>query len=388
MVHTAARLPVFAPHDNCSEEIPVDVPKFTLIPEQFAEKERLLVESGTLLATTFRYPTGVAAVRLANEWGDLIVLPYQGQQIWAARFGGPGVPRRELTMRSMFEMPIPTRDFLKNFGGFLQHLGALGAGSPGPDDTHALHGELPNAPYRSAHLVIGSDARGHYIGIGGLYEHTVAFTHHYHAEPLVKLYAGESLININMRITNLKRSPMELMYGAHINFRPVDNGRLVYSATRTPEHLRLRSTIPAHITPTPAFEALMAELRDDPTRHEVLSPDLAFDPEVVFFIDYNIDDDGLAHSLQVHPDGSADYVCHRPSQLPRVTRWISRQMPDQDAIAIAEVGTCEMEGYHAEKAKGNIIEIGPGENFHCSFDAGLLVPELAAAVEAHIQTLQ
>ncbi|MCB0047816.1 MAG: DUF4432 family protein [Caldilineaceae bacterium] len=361
--------------------------KFTLHPEQFVEQERLLLDGGSLLATTFRYPSGVAAVRLANEWGDLILLPFQGQQIWSARFGAPGYPRRELTMRSMFEMPVKTRNFLETFGGFLQHLGALAAGSPGPEDVHPLHGELPNAPYRSAHLVLGEDERGRYVGLTGVYEHTVAFSHHYQAEPLVKLYQGATLININMAITNLKREPMELMYGAHINFRPVDNGHLVYSATRTPEHVRLRSSVPSHITPTPAFEALLAELQADPTRHETLTPGMAFDPEIVFFIDYNIDDDGLAHSLQVHPDGSADYVRHRPSQLPRATRWISRQQPDQDAIAIVEVGTCEMEGYTSEKAKGNIVALHTGDTYRCSFDAGLLAPDQAAAVEAHVETI-
>ena len=37
---------------------------------------------------------------------------------------------------------------------------------------------------------------------------------------------------------------------------------------------------------------------DDPEVHHVLAPDLAFDPEAVFFIDYLADEDGWAHTMQ------------------------------------------------------------------------------------------
>ena len=36
--------------------------------------------------------------------------------------------------------------------------------------------------------------------------------------------------------------------------------------------------------------------------------------------DYVADDAGWAHTLVVHPDGSADYIRHRPAQLPCATR--------------------------------------------------------------------
>jgi len=59
------------------------------------------------------------------------------------------------------------------------------------------------------------------------YQHTVAFALNYKAEPLVKLYADATIFNVSMTVTNLKRSDMELFYLAHVNFRPVDGGRLV-----------------------------------------------------------------------------------------------------------------------------------------------------------------
>ena len=80
---------------------------------------------------------------------------------------------------------------------------------------------------------------------------------------------------------------------------------------------------------------------------------MAFDPEVVFYVDYLAGEDGWARTMQVHPDGSADVISHRPSQLDHGVRWISRT-PDQDALGMCLPATAEPEGYHVEKAKGNV----------------------------------
>jgi len=352
-----------------------------LMPAMFAAQEQVVATYGSLAAATFRFVSGVCGLRLTSDVGELVLLPFQGQQVWSASFNG-----RNLTMRSMFDQPYPTRVFLDTFGGFLQHCGATAVGGPSAADTHPLHGELPNAPYAQATLVIGDDAGGTYIGMGGVYRHTVAFSHAYEARPLTKLYAGATLFAVRMEIANLKRSPQELLYLAHVNFRPVDHGRLVYSAIPTPEHVRVRSSIPSHITPGPGYVEFIQSLGREPEKHHILVPGLAFDPEAVFFIDYLADGAGWAHSMQVHPDGNADYIGHRPSQLPKATRWISRTA-DQDAIALVEAGTAEPEGYLAEKAKGNVRLIPPGASFTCDFRIGSLMPTEAAQVEGKIRAL-
>jgi hypothetical protein len=78
-----------------------------LTQEMFMSKERLLVESGELTASLFLFDSGVAAVRLANSRGELVMLPFQGQQIWSASFDG-----RNLTMKSMFDEPKATQTYL------------------------------------------------------------------------------------------------------------------------------------------------------------------------------------------------------------------------------------------------------------------------------------
>jgi hypothetical protein len=347
----------------------------------FREAEKKLAEFAGLTASTFLYDSGVCGLRLVNQVGQITMLPFQGQQIWHAGFYG-----RTLTMKSMFDQPYPTTVYLNTYGGFLIHCGATAMGVPTEKDTHPLHGELPNAPYQTAQLLIGQDERGAYMGLTGTYQHTVAFSHNYIAQPVVKLYAESSKIAISLTVKNLKRSPMELMYLAHVNFRPVDQGHLVYSAPCDPQHIRIRSSIPAHVHPPEGYREFLQELADHPEKHNVLSPGLAFDPEVVFFIDYLSDESGWAHSMQVHPDGSADFISHRPAKLDHGVRWISRTA-DQDCLGIVLPATAEPEGYTAEKAKGNIKILPPGGEFHCEMEAGALTPDEAKAMEEKINQI-
>ena len=352
-----------------------------LAPSFFPAHETPLVKSGPLTAFAFRFPSGVEALRLCNQVGQLVMLPFQGQQVWSARFHD-----RDLTMRSMFDQPQPNVPFLQTFGGFAVHCGATAMGGPGPEDTHPLHGELPNAPYQSAVLLLGQDEKGAYIGLEGHYHHQAFFSANYLAQPVVRLYAGSTCFDLDMTITNLKRTAMELMYLAHVNFCPVDDARLVYSAPCTPQHVRVRANLPAHVRPCPGYVEFVKELKKHPERHHHLRPGLAFDPEVVFFIDYLADQEGWAHSMQIHPSGSADYIAHRPRQLPRATRWISRT-PDQDAIAIVEPGTAEPEGYTAEKNTGNIHTLAPQEQFHCQLRIGSLPPSQAEQMANRIDQI-
>jgi hypothetical protein len=353
-----------------------------LQPSFFGDREQVLVEHGALSASTFRYESGVPALRIENERGELVLLPFQGQQIWSASFNG-----RDLTMRSMFDQPHPTRTYLENYGGFLIHCGMTAMGVPTAQDTHPLHGELPNAPYEKAWLIAGEDQHGMFLELGGQYRHTIAFSTNYIANPTVRLYAGRATFQAGMAVTNLKNTPMEMMYLAHINFKPEDNARLAYSAQYDPAHVRVRTSIPSHVHPLPGYREFLQELAAHPEKHHLLAPGLGFDPEVVFFIDYKTDVDGWAHTLQIHTDGSADYVRHRPDQLDHGVRWICRT-PDQDALGIVLPGTAEPEGYSAEKAKGNVKTLGPGQTWECSYVIGALTPEEAGQVEALIHQIQ
>ncbi|MEI7989229.1 MAG: DUF4432 family protein [Chloroflexota bacterium] len=354
--------------------------RFFLSHGIFNEAEKILLEFGNIKVSAFRYESGVEALRLTNECGEIIVLPFQGQQIWSAKFYG-----RNLTMKSMFPEPKVTQFFTANYGAFFIHCGATAMGNPTPEDKHPLHGELPNAFYQQAYLITGEDEKGKYVGVSGKYQHTIAFAHNYVAEPQVKFYEASSLLTISMSITNLKQSEMDLMYLAHINFRPVDQGRLVYSALPTPEHVWVRPYAPGMVV-SPGYQKLIEDLAQHPEKHHIMKPENRFDPEAVFFIDYLADEEGWAHTLQVLPDGSADYVRYQPAQLKKVLRWISRT-GDQDALGMALPATAESEGYLKEKTKGNVQVLEAGGRFFCEFETGFLNAADAEKVEKKVERI-
>ena len=88
--------------------------------------------------------------------------------------------------------------------------------------------------------------------------------------------------------------------------------------------------------------------------------------------------------MQVHPDGSADYIRHRPTQLDKGVRWICRT-PDQDALGMLLPSTAEPEGYAAEKAKGNVKVLPGGAVFQCILECGVLTEQEARAMEKKIE---
>lgn len=338
--------------------------RIELYSSMFGEKERVLCTSEEISVSAFRFDSGVACLRVRNARGEITVLPFQGQQVWRAVFDG-----RDLTMRSMFEQPKETQVYLETYGGFLIHCGITGLGAPGPEDSHPLHGELPNAPFQSAWLEIDPSAKS--VTVAGSYQHTVAFSTNYMATVKTTMTAGSALLDVSVHVKNLKQTPMDLMYLGHANFRPVDDGELHYSANYSADAVRVRRSIPSHVTPKEGYPEFLEALSRDPTGHHRLSPGLAFDPEVVFEIDMNADASGFAHAVQKHPDGSGDYVRCRPDQVPLCTRWICRT-PDQDGLGIAFPATSGVEGYTNEKAKGRVITLAGGEAWHVDMRLGLL----------------
>ena len=354
--------------------------RIDLYRSSFDNRERRLASMGGFAVSTFRYDSGIEALRIHNQRGEIIVLPFKGQQIWRAAFDG-----RELTMKSMFDEPVDTQVYLETYGAFMIHCGLTGVGAPGPSDSHPLHGELPNAPFQTAWLEFDETAGS--LTVGGSYRHTVAFSTNYLATASIGLGAESALLDVSLSVENLKQTPMDLMYLAHANFRPVDHGALHYTARYDAGSVRVRRSVPAHISPQPDYMAFIAELAEDPLPHHRLDPALAFDPEVVFTIDMLADKDGLAHAMQRHPDGSADYLRYRPSQAPLCTRWICRT-PDQDGLGFAFPATSEVEGYTAEKAKGHGLELAGGDVWRIDIRMGLLTDAEADDVEARIEAVR
>ena len=319
---------------------------------QFSESERPLCEFGQLKASSFLFGSGVHAVRISSARGHIIVLPYQGQQIWDAVFEG-----RRLTMKTFFPQPVSSTHLLESYGAFLYHCGALRMGNPGPEDDHPLHGELPAAPYADAWLVAGEDSGGTYLGVSGIFRYTRAFGDKYTAVPTVKLYENSTILDVGMTIENHAHVPMDLMYMCHVNFLPAENGEIVQATGWDTKDMVLRSSIPAHVNPTPEFLAFMESLKKNPGVTRILRPEDQYNPEIVFYVrNLKADSRGMTHMLQKHPDGTSDYVGYNVKELDHTVRWILKH-DDQKVNGMALPATCDPEGYTAEKKKGNVRTI-------------------------------
>lgn len=352
-----------------------------LFPEAFPVHGTIPVAAcGAMRAEAFRYASGVEALRLTTPRAEVVILPFQGQQVWRAAFDG-----RELAMRTMFDEPVATDQYLATYGAFFLHCGITRMGPPAPNDPHPLHGELPLARFDTAELVI-EEAAGR-IALRGLYRHRIGFGAHYAALAEVLLGAEATLLDVTIEVKNRQgAADLELMYLGHANFRAIDHARLVYAARYTPKDVAVRRSIPPHITPGPGYVESLADLARDPALHHVLDPALPFDPEVAITVKMLSDADGWSHAMQVHPGGPADVISYDASTLPLAIRWICRTA-DQAAIGIALPATAGVEGYVPEKAAGRIVTVPPGGRWRAAMPMGALSAQEAAEMETRIERI-
>lgn len=346
---------------------------------QFSDLERELASNAQFCVSAFKYRSGVEALRFKTPKADIIVLPYKGQQIWRAEFGG-----RDITMGSMFSEPVDTQIYLETYGAFFIHCGLTGLGAPGPKDNHPLHGELPNAPFQNAWLEF--DERAGTIAVCGTYQYTVAFSCNYLATAKVILGLDDSFLTVDLSVENKRNAPMDLMYLGHANFKPVDHGELIYAAKYTADHVRVRTSIPSHISPPEGYVELIEELAKNPVKHHKFDPEIAFDPEVVFAVDMIAGDDGWTHAIQKHPSGVSDFISYQPQQAPVTGRWVCRTA-NQQGLGIAFPATSGVEGYHAEKDKGLYVALAARETWNISMLMGGLNKAETIAMERTIDQI-
>lgn len=332
--------------------------------EFFSEKEFVFLEKGQMKVTFFRYSTGVEAIKVENSKGYFIILPFQGQQIWRAGFLG-----HELTMKTKFEEPVPTLEYLKTYGGFLLHCGISAFGVPQADDNHPQHGEAPNAVYRNAYLECGED----YVAIGGRLDYDISFTRNYTFSPECRLYEDDTVLKIHVSLENRRLTPMEYMYLCHINFRPIDGAQLMYSADYDSEHIKVHKIIGDSVPKAQADElrAYMEQLEKEPARHHKIgAPGQIYNPEICFTVMYHGDENGRAYTLQNTGDGAC-YVSHPVDVLPYGIRWMSRT-GDEDSCGMVLPATAEHFGYQNAKRNGQIKVLGGKETLEFDIEAGWL----------------
>jgi Domain of unknown function (DUF4432) len=356
---------------------PIDI---NLNAIRFDDQPATIVQAGPMAARAFRYSTGVEALTVKTPRSEVTVLPFKGQQIWRAAFDG-----RELAMKSMFDEPQATTDYLATYGAFLIHCGTSAMGGPTAADTHPLHGEIPNAHFQSANLQVGEDASGPYLTVAGDCLQARGFAYHYRFHAEITFRPEVSHLDVAVTVENLRPVPMELMYLSHANFRPVDGARLLDTADDSA--IAIRQNARPGLQASEAQLRLMADWIADPKRHREIVPGRRIDPEAVMMLECRADADGWAHGMQVHPDGQADFISYRPSELPYAVRWISR-LGDQDALGLILPATAGVDGYIAEKAKGRLVMVGPGSTYSCRYRCGTLDAAGAQVLAKRIEAVR
>ena len=337
--------------------------RISLYPGTFTAKEREIVKTDSMTVTGFAYSTGVEAVRIANKRGWLMVLPFQGQQIWRAHFDG-----HDLWMRTAIDEPINTQDYLRTYGGFLYHCGFRAMGCPAADDDHPQHGELPNAAFGDAALLVTDDA----VTLTSARTERIAFVVDYTFRPSITLKADAAVADIHVECRNNRAEPLEYMYLTHINFRPVDGGELVYTAPY--DHIKVHRKFPAHMDPAAkkALEDYMDAIEKDPTVHHVFdSKKQIYNPEICMTVMYEPDEDGFGHTMEVLPTGCAFYESHRVDKQPYVIRWLSRT-GDEESCGMALPATAEHNGREQARRDGQLKYLPPHGLFETDLKVGLL----------------
>jgi hypothetical protein len=232
---------------------------------------------------------------------------------------------------------------------------------------------------------VGEEGGKPVMRLTGEFRHVIAFATNYRATPTVTLRAGETSIGVDLVVENLMRKPMELMYLAHINFRPVEGSVVVDAVPDDLSHINVRTAVPSNMVQSEVHKRILADVLANPASHRQIGR--VIDPELVMTLTYPADASGWAETMQVHPDGGADFVRHRPEQLPKGVRWQTRT-GDQEAIGIVLPATAEPDGYTAEKAKGNVLTLAPGAEWRCTMEFGALDADGAKAMRKRIEAVK
>jgi hypothetical protein len=346
----------------------------------FGDVPHAIFRNGAFQVELFRYATGIEAIRVSQDRGHVVLLPYCGMMVWDAVFDG--VP---LKLDTPFTAPRPAADIVGTYGCFMYHSGLLRNGNPGPGDTHALHGEMPLAPMDLARIEAGEDAQGPWLAIVGERDYLMGFGDHYRACPRVLLRPGATTFEIAMDVANLGPDPMDLMYMCHANFAFVDGGQILQPARFDRHDTVVRTSVPAIVKSDPGYLQRIAAMAEDPSSTERLDASRCYDPEFVFYIRHlRPAADGLVHVMLRRPGGDAFVVVYAPEPFSHLVRWILAN-PKQKVCAFAMPATCGVEGHRAEAEQGHVRTLQGGQTAHFSIRLGYLD---AAAAEAEAELIR
>lgn len=334
--------------------------KFNLYKDNFKTQSRVLIQNDEFTISSFRYDSGVEALKVQNSRGYLTFLPFEGLMIWEAVFDG-----FDLKMKNTFKQPYPGKQITDSYGPFQFHSGLLASGNPGPEDDHYAHGEFPLTPMDSAYVDVTADS----VTISSQVEYVKGFGDHYFANPSVTLSKGSALFDIRMYVKNLSEyQEMPLQYLTHMNYKFVEGAKITQNISD--KAFELRTSIPDHIHPTKDWLAFTDQVAKSGKLINNLDDITHFDPEIVFFGDKLNDYVDNAKFEMKMDDQHTVEVAFNTTEFPDVTRWLMYN-PDLQVAAFALPATSRTEGRTAAKKNGTLIMLKPQESRHFKVTTGL-----------------
>jgi hypothetical protein len=316
----------------------------------FAEREHELLKSPSYSVSTFRYRSGVEAVKVRAGRGEFIWLPYLGQQLWDWSVDG-----KSRKFIGFVDEPSYGKNFLQNYGGFLIHCGMTAMGNPGAGDAHLHHGELPIARFDEAWIEMGQEDGRETLSLGGCIHWHVPFVAEYRCEPTLSISPDGLTLRAEVRLENLMASTLEYMYLAHINF-PFSGAKLMSTIPFDAKHIVIQKEI---------FPGMAA----DPETIKLMDQATAYEPELVAIVNAK-DVAGIsAGSILERGDGTAFWVSQETRELDHYVIWITHNV-DRGACGFHLPSTAGPRGLAAEKALGNVKRLAPGGDVTLRYACG------------------
>ncbi len=321
-------------------------------------------------ALEFRTGGGLAFVALAGRCLDIARAEYQGVPLaWLSPTGIVSAeyydPRQKEWLRSFF-------------GGLLTTCGLTQVGSPCVDQGEelGLHGRISNTPAEDVNAGGRWEGDEYLLWAHGTMREVRALHENLRLDRGISTYLGSRSLSIRDTVTNMgeREVPHMLLYHINLGFPLVDE--------------------PTELL-TPALEVLP---RDEQARQgaEELArfgpPTPGFQEQVYYHHRLGTDADGFTRAAVVNRSfgggrGLGVYVRWKPAELPYMVQW--KMMAPGSYVLAVEPANCHVDGRVAERDRGTLQHLRPGEERLYQLEIGVLDgPEEIAAVADEIAELR
>lgn len=241
-------------------------------------------------------------------------------------------------------------------GGLLTGCGLTNAGAPAEDagEKLGLHGRLSHTPAAEVRASTRWEGDACFFDLEGTMRESTIFGENLLLSRRLRVELGESRIELRDRVRNQAFQPVPLMMLYHINL----GWPLLSRSTRLV--LDARSVHPRDSDAATGLKRCLEF--DDPQpgwREQVFYHDLATDAEGYARVTLLNEELALALLLR-----------YRTKELPRFAEW---KMTGEGTYVVGlEPANCRVEGRAAERARGTLRTLGPGEEEEFLLDLTIL----------------